>query len=245
MIQNHPQIWPNVLWLSSFPLPCCCPTGPLPRQTGKLPITSSREGSDEISYVRQRQQATWYFLCNNGWAEYWIRNFLHNIMLCWRKADWMSPCLYQQGEDEKHMERQPVSVSATYNSQHATSESAQRKHGLPVANPKVYFSVINGWIRNSAQRAMQLLQSSYSGMINQSSCNTYWTIWQTNNIFQSFTRIPHKYSERLISVTRRSVPAISWINVSLIWTSSAPGFSVLYAWCTDSTHGLLNRDWCI
>lgn len=109
---------------------------------------------------------------------------------------------------------------------HITSESAQRKHGLPVANPKVYFSVINGWIRNSAQRAMQLLQSSYSGMINQSSCNTYWPIWQTNNIFQSFTHIPHKYSEWLISVTRRSVSVISWINVSLIWTSSAPGFIV-------------------
>lgn len=63
-----------------------------------------------------------------------------------------------------------MSMSATYNRQRAMSESAQRKHALPVANPKVYFSVINGQIRNSAQCAMQLLQSSYSGV---SSCNMY------------------------------------------------------------------------
>lgn len=138
----------------------------------------------------------------------------------------MRPRFNWQTEDEKHMERQHMSASGTYNRQHAMSESAQRKHGLPVANPKAYFSVIIGQIRNSAQRATQLLQSSYSGVINQISCNTYWTIWQRNNIFQNlkFTHIPQKYSMHLISVTRTSVPVISWINVALIFTSSAPGF---------------------
>lgn len=50
-----------------------------------------------------------------------------------------------------------------YNSQHATSEGAQRvAHGSAVANPKVYFSVINGRLINRAQCAMQMLQGSYS-----------------------------------------------------------------------------------
>lgn len=50
-----------------------------------------------------------------------------------------------------------------YNSQRATSEGAQRvAHGSAVANPKVYFSVINGQLINRAQCAMQMLQGSYS-----------------------------------------------------------------------------------
>ena len=124
-------------------------------ETGRLPITAAgRRGSDKLC----KEMPTGNEFC--------IRNFLHNIKLSPGEAE------MRLHSNQQHVYRQHVSTRATYNRQRATSESALRKHASPVANPKVYFSVINGQIRNSAQRAMQLLQSSYSGVINQSSCNT-------------------------------------------------------------------------
>lgn len=89
-----------------------------------------------------------------------ILNFNHNIMQSFRKAE-RRPDFNQQ-----HMYKLHVLTSGPYIRAHVTSDSTLRKHAQPVANPKLYFSVINVQIRNSAQHAMQLLQSSYSVVMN-------------------------------------------------------------------------------